>query len=133
MLLAMWKRSLRWLILVLVGLAFLGETTVQAMRPSSVAAAATASNPMLGCAEMPMAHETNAPVPYEPITPDCLEFMQCLGTPDRIVKTWLEEAPVTYAEVAYWSTDHSLTGLSYPPCPFPPKSSAAPSSDEIPI
>ncbi len=122
MLLAMWKRSLRWLILVLVGLAFLGGTTVQAMPPSSVAAVATADNPMPGCAEMPMAQETNAPVPHKGITPDCVKLMQCLGTPDRVVKTWLNEAPVTYAAVAYWSTDHPLTGLSHPPSPFPPRS-----------
>lgn len=122
MLLAMWKRSLRWLILVLVGLAFLGGTTVQAMPPSSVAAVATADGPMPGCAEMPMVHDTNAPVPHKGITPDCLKLMQCLGTPERIVKTWLNEAPVTYAAVVYWPTDGRLSGLSYPPSPFPPKS-----------
>lgn len=122
MLLAMWKRSLRWLVLVLVGLAFLGGTTVQAMPPSSVAALATASNLMPGCAEMPMAHEKNMPAPHKGITPDCVKLMQCLGTPDRPVDGWLNEAPVTYAAVAYWSTDWRLSGLSYPPSPFPPRS-----------
>ncbi len=122
MLLAMWKRSLRWLVLVLVGLAFLGGTTVQAMPPSSVAAVATASNLMPGCTEMPMAHEKNTPAPHKGITPDCVKLMQCLGTPDRPVEAWLNEAPVTYAAVAYWSTDCRLSGLSYPPSPFPPRS-----------
>jgi len=113
------------MMLLLVGLAFLGGTTVQALPPSSMAVMAKASVSMPGCAEMAgMAQDTGVPPasPHKGITPDCVKLMQCLGIPDLPVQARLNAAPVAYAAVAYWSPSRPLGGLSPEPTPFPPRS-----------
>lgn len=117
------RRLLRWLVLVLVGLAYLGGATVQALPPSGMVESVKAGNPMPGCTEMGMTHDAGAPAtPHKGITPDCVKLTQCLGIPDLPVQARLDPAPVTYAAVAYWSPDRRLSGLSPTPAPFPPKS-----------
>ena len=118
----MWRRPIRYLVLVLVGLAFLGGTTVQAMPPSGMAGMGMASTPMPGCMDAAMAHDTGAPTSHQGITPDCLKMTQCLGVPAMPVQARLAAAPVAYAAVAYWSPYHRLSGRSPEPTPFPPRS-----------
>lgn len=122
-------RLLRCLVLVLIGLAFLGGTTMQALPPSAAAMMARASAaPMPGCADMAagMMRNTGAPLPAAPvhkgITPDCVKLTHCLCVPDLPVQPRLAQAPVAYASVAYWSPDRRLDGRSPTPLPFPPRS-----------
>ena len=126
MLFAMLRRPLRLLVLVLVGLAFLGGTTLQALPPSSMAAMAEASvAAMPDCAEMAgMAQDTGVPAApmHKGITPDCVKMTQCLGVPDLPVQPRLAQAAVTYVAVAYWSPDRRMAGRSPSPTPFPPRS-----------
>lgn len=115
------------MVLVLVGLAFLGATTLQALPPSSMAIMAKAgtfgaSTSMPGCTEMVgMTQDTNSPVSHRGITPDCVKLMQCLGTPDLPAQVRLADAPVTYSSVAYWSPSRIPGGLSPEPAAIPPR------------
>lgn len=118
MLLAMWQCALRLIMLVFVGLTFLGGTTVQALPPSSMAAMAEAGTPMPCCDD---AADTGMPGPHRGITPDCVKVMQCLGIPALPVQAWLDSTFVSYAVVSYWSPDRRLSGQSPTPSPFPPK------------
>lgn len=121
-------RLLRWLVLVLVGLAFLGGTTIQALPPSNMAVMGKASaTPMPGCAKMAssMAQDTDTPTPVSPhkgITPDCVKLTQCLGVPDLPMQPQLAQATVAYVAIAYWRPVHLLDGLSPVPAPFPSRS-----------
>ena len=119
---AMLRRSFRWLVLMLVGLAFLGGTTMQALPPSSMAVTAGTSTSMPGCTEMPdMTQNPSSPAPHRGITPDCVKLMQCLGTPDLPAQVRLADAPVTYASVAYGSPSRIPGGLSPEPAAIPPR------------
>lgn len=119
MLSVMWQRALRLVMLVFVGLAFLGGSTVQALPLSGMAAMAEAGTPMPCCDD---AADTGVPGPHKGITPDCVKVMQCLGIPALPVQAWLDSAFVSYAAVSYWSPDRRLSGLSLTPSPFPPRS-----------
>lgn len=119
---AMLRQSFQWLVLVLVGLAFLGGTTLQALPPSSMAVLAKASAPMPGCAEMAsMTHDMSSPASHKGITPDCVKLMQCLGTADLPAQVRLAGASITYSSVGYWSPSRILGGLSPEPAAIPPR------------
>lgn len=118
---SMWRVPLQWLLSIVVCLAFVGGTTVQAMPMTDPAFGVAASGPMPGCSDMAIDHETGAPVPHKGLTPDCVKLMQCLGVPDRRANANLIEHSVGYARVAYWTVDRRLNGVSRVPAPFPPK------------
>lgn len=122
MFIAMLRQSPRWLVLLLVGLAFLGGTTLQALPPSSMAVTARASTPMPGCTGMAgMTQDTDSQASHKGITPDCVKLMQCLGTPDLPTQVRLADAPVTYSPVVYWSPSRIPGGLSPEPAAIPPR------------
>lgn len=110
------SRVTRWFVSILVVLALIGGTTVQAMPPADVAHAATPD-----CAEMAMGHGADASSPSKGMTPDCMKSMQCLGIADRARWTSMVEAPVSYGPVVYWSVDNRLNGVSIPPPASPPR------------
>lgn len=112
------------MLLVLVGLAFLGGTTVQALPPSGSAAMARASiTPMPGCAETAAGTTGTLPeLPHKGITPDCLKLTQCLGLADLAIPPQFAQALVSYPAIAYGRPARLLDGLSPTPVPFPPRS-----------
>lgn len=117
----MWQRPIRFLMLALVGLAFLGGATVQALPPGGMPAAAAGAGFMPGCTDAAMAQDEGAPAPHKGITPDCVKVTKCLGIPSLPVRTGPASAPVTYAAAAYWTVNPLPGGLSPPPAPFPPR------------
>jgi hypothetical protein len=117
----MWQRSLRCLVLLIAGLAFLSGATVQALPPSSLALSSMMGAPMPGCADAAMMPDTDGSVPRHGITPDCIKLMQCLGIPALPEQARLVEARIRYATILYWTPDRVLGGLSPEPLPFPPR------------
>jgi hypothetical protein len=117
----MWQRSLRCLVLLIAGLAFLGGATVQALPPSSMALSSMMGTPMPGCADAAMMPDTDGSVQHHGITPDCVKLMQCLGIPALPEQARLVEARIRYATILYWTPDRVLGGLSPEPTLFPPR------------
>ncbi len=117
----MWQHSLRCLVLLIAGLAFLGGATVQALPPSSLALSSMMGAPMPGCADAAMMPDADGSVPRHGITPDCVKLMQCLGIPALPEQARLVEARIRYATILYWTPDSVLGGLSPEPLPFPPR------------
>lgn len=117
---AMWRQPLRWMLLMLLGLAFLGGTMVQALPPSGALQTTRAASPMPSCTDAGMA-QTDAPAPVKGITPDCVKLTKCLGIPFSPGPAAMASAPVAYA-AAYWSSNPLPGGLSPVPFPFPPRS-----------
>lgn len=106
---------------MLLGLAFLGGTTVQALPPSGVSQPARADSPMPSCTDKAMAQQ-DAPAPVKGITPDCVKLTKCLGIPFSPGPAAMASAPIAYAAAAYWSSNPLPGGLSPTPLPFPPRS-----------
>lgn len=117
----MWRRPFRYLVSMLVGLAFLGGASVQAMPISNATLSMKAGAMMANCVDIAMMHDTDASVPPKGMTPACVKSMQCLGIPDSPTRTSTVEEPVSYDAVAYWSVVRRLSGLSVPPPASPPK------------
>ena len=84
-------RFVRWLVSMLVVLAFVGGTTVQAMPLNAGPVEA-----MQGCVEMAMTLDAGGAAPSKGMTPDCVKSMQCLCIPDSPTRTSMIQAPVSY-------------------------------------
>ncbi len=117
----MWQRLLRRLVFMIVGVAFLGGATVQALPPSSLALSSAIDSAMPGCVDAAMMQDADGTVRHQGITPDCVKLMQCLGIPALPEQVRLGQARVHYAAVRYWTPDRMLGGLSPEPVPFPPR------------
>ncbi len=109
------------MMLVLLGFAFLGGTTVQALPPSSAFELLRVDSPMPGCVDGAMAQQ-DAPAPHKGITPDCVKLTKCLGILFSPGQAMMASAPVAYAIAGYWSRVPLPAGLSLTPLPFPPRS-----------
>jgi len=117
----MWCRPFRYLVSMLVGLAFLGGASVQAMPIRNATLSIKVGTMMANCTNMAMMHDTDASEPPKGMTPDCVKSMQCLSIPDSPTRTSMIEEPVSYDAVAYWSVVRRLSGLSAPPPASPPR------------
>lgn len=118
----MWQRPIRFLMLVLVGFAFLGGATLQALPFDGTPEMVAATGSMPGCTDAAMTQDNGMPAPHKGITPDCVKLMKCLGIPSLPVKAGPALAPVAYAAATYWTANPLPGGLSPSPAPFPPRS-----------
>lgn len=106
---------------MLLGLAFVGGTTAQALPPSGASQPMRVASPMPSCTDEAMT-QTDAPAPYKGITPDCMKLKKCLGIPFSPGPAAMASAPIAYAAATYWSRVPLPGGLSPTPLPFPPRS-----------
>jgi hypothetical protein len=119
-------RLLRRAVALLTALAFLGGATVQAMPPSHPLSApgldTGAALADCGHMAMPPAQPAGStkPMPCDPVTPDCLKAMGCIGFPSLPTPAGHVPEPVEYGRVAYSSAPMLGDGLTIEPNLLPP-------------
>ncbi|BCI69101.1 hypothetical protein [Acetobacter aceti] len=112
---------LRRLVLVVVGLAFMGATTVQAM-PQQNVEQTTSLDASMPCCDGPVSmHPAGTTAPCKGMTPECLKVMQCLGVPDRPTQAAAIGRPVRYSVITYSVAQRIAVGRSPEPLSFPPR------------
>ncbi|WP_156473849.1 MULTISPECIES: hypothetical protein [Acetobacteraceae] len=112
---------LRRLVFVIVGLAFMGAATVQAMPPQNAEQATSLDAAMPCCDGSVSMHPAGTTAPFKGMTPECLKTMQCLGVPDRPTQAAAIGSPVRYSMIAYSLAERVPVGRSPEPLSFPPR------------
>lgn len=117
---------LRRVAILFSGLAFLAGATVQALPPSALQPAAAAEVmadmsdcPHMGAQAMPGSHPSK-PMPCTGITPDCVKWMGCIGSPNLPTPAGAVSAPVEHVHVAYLMMSSAGDGVSIEPDLLPP-------------
>lgn len=115
---------LRRFVILVTALAFLGGATVQALPPSDLLAtpAAGDTGATTNCDHMGTGDvgSTKQPMPCTGITPDCLKWMGCIGSPNLPSVAGQVPAPIEYDRIAYWATPSSGGSITAAPPLLPP-------------
>ncbi len=110
------------ILLVLIGIAIVGGTSVQLVQASRLAT--TIMSAGMPCDQMMPIADTGHQAPLAPckgITPGCIKVMGCvsnLALPERLIGA---DTPVSFSRVVYWFGSSVLAGFDSPPEPVPPR------------